>query len=304
MRWNVHFCIIASLCVGLTACVSGPRDPARVDYRNGFGFNNTSRSSAVSSNCTGGYVVMNGDTLSEIAELCGLPMTELARANGLNAPYTLARGQSLRMPHPPVHVVQRGENLYRISLRYAVTINELASFNGLRAPYELNVGQQIRLPNGANSLAYASNASSSGPSNTSESSSSPAQAPSEGAPSFSWPLQGRVISNFGRKPEGGRNDGINIEAREGAEVHAAAAGRVIYVGSEIAGYGRLVLIQHSNGYVSAYAHNSQFLVSEGEQVTEGQVISRVGSSGTVNSPQLHFEIHRGDNPEDPMRHLR
>ena len=121
---------------------------------------------------------------------------------------------------------------------------------------------------------------------------------------FDWPIRGSILSNFGRKPDGGRNDGINIEARAGAQVHASAPGQVVYAGSELAGYGQLILLRHEGGFVTAYAHNSRLLVREGDQVARGQVIAEAGSSGTVDVAQVHFEIRRGVNPEDPMRYLR
>lgn len=224
-------------------------------------------------------------------------MRVLADANGLRAPYTVHRGQNLSMPRPAVHIVQRGENLYRIGLRYNISFAELADLNRIRAPYELNVGQEIALPGGASSGSrdvYVESV----PTDTYRA------PPAAGAPRFDWPIRGRVISGFGRKPEGGRNDGINIEAQSGAEVHAAASGQVVYAGSELAGYGRLVLLRHSGGFVTAYAHNSRLMVSEGDRVERGQSIAQVGSSGTVDSSQVHFEIRRGVNPEDPMRYLR
>jgi len=128
--------------------------------------------------------------------------------------------------------------------------------------------------------------------------------PAAGAPRFDWPVRGDVISSFGRNSSGGRNDGINIRVNEGTDVRAAAAGQVVYAGSELDGYGQLVLIRHANGYVTAYAHNSRLLVRESDQVERGQVIAQAGSTGTVDSPQVHFEIRRGVSPENPMNHLR
>lgn len=298
MRLSTVICLVAALCVGLSACASTPRDPARVDYR---GFNGSGPSRAYSASCNGSYTVRAGDTLSEIAQRCGVEMRDLASANSLRSPYTLRAGQTLSMPQPPVHVVQRGENLYRIGLRYDIPYQQLASHNGLRAPYELEVGQTIRLPHGASVASSSSRPSASAPSRSSPSRSEP---PAAGAPRFDWPVRGTILSGFGRKPDGGRNDGINIETRPGAEVRASASGQVVYAGSELAGYGQLVLVRHSGGYVTAYAHNSRLLVREGDQVERGQVIAHAGSSGTVDSTQVHFEIRRGVNPEDPMRHLR
>ncbi len=316
MRWNVLICVMAALGAGLAGCSSTPREPARVDYRNVPTYSG-SAGRAASMSCSGGsYTVRSGDTLSEIAESCGVEMAALASANGLSRPYTLRPGQTLSMPQAAVHVVQRGENLYRIGLRYDIPFQQLASHNGIPAPYELEVGQSIRLPRGASVASAAPTRRTSAPATTSRRptptptrTSAPAAQPTaqpaaNTAVSFDWPIRGEVLSSFGRKPDGSRNDGINIAARTGDEVRAAAAGQVVYAGSELAGYGQLVLLRHDGGFVTAYAHNSRLMVREGDQVTRGQVIAAAGSSGTVEVAQVHFEIRRGVNPEDPMRHLR
>ena len=120
------------------------------------------------------------------------------------------------------------------------------------------------------------------------------------AAEFRWPARGRVITGFGA---GGGNEGINIAVPEGTPVKSAESGTVAYAGSEVKGYGNLVLIRHDNGYVSAYAHNGEVKVKRGEKVGRGQVIAKSGQTGNVTSPQLHFEIRKGSTPVDPMTHL-
>jgi murein DD-endopeptidase MepM/ murein hydrolase activator NlpD len=117
---------------------------------------------------------------------------------------------------------------------------------------------------------------------------------------FRWPARGRVIAGFGSN---GGNEGINIAVPEGTPVKATEAGTVTYAGSEVKGYGNLVLIRHENGYISAYAHNGELSVKRGERVKRGQVIARSGQTGNVTSPQLHFEIRKGQTPVDPIAHL-
>jgi murein DD-endopeptidase MepM/ murein hydrolase activator NlpD len=117
---------------------------------------------------------------------------------------------------------------------------------------------------------------------------------------FRWPARGRVISGFGGS---GSNEGINIAVPEGTPVKAAEAGTVAYAGSEVKGYGNLVLIRHENGFVSAYAHNGEIEVKRGQKVARGQVVAKSGQTGNVTSPQLHFEIRKGSTPVDPMPHL-
>jgi murein DD-endopeptidase MepM/ murein hydrolase activator NlpD len=123
------------------------------------------------------------------------------------------------------------------------------------------------------------------------------------APSFRWPVRGRVIQGFGPKGNGQQNDGINLAVPEGTSVKAAEDGVVAYAGNELKGYGNLVLVRHSNGFVTAYAHASEVAVKRGDPVKRGQIIAKAGQTGNVNSPQLHFEIRKGATPVDPSQYL-
>lgn len=125
--------------------------------------------------------------------------------------------------------------------------------------------------------------------------------PAGDKPDFRWPAKGRVISGFGSK--GGNGDGIAIAVPEGTPVKAAEGGTVAYAGEELKGYGKLVLVRHDNGYVSAYAHNGELNVRRGDKVARGQTIAKSGSSGNVTSPQLHFELRKGSTPVDPTKYL-
>jgi murein DD-endopeptidase MepM/ murein hydrolase activator NlpD len=127
-----------------------------------------------------------------------------------------------------------------------------------------------------------------------------AEEPAASGAEFRWPARGRVIAGYAGK---GGNEGINIAVPEGTPIKAAEGGVVAYAGSELKGYGNLVLIRHPNGYVSAYAHNGELNVKRGEQVKRGQVVAKSGQSGNVNSPQLHFELRKGSTPVDPMPYL-
>ena len=116
---------------------------------------------------------------------------------------------------------------------------------------------------------------------------------------FRWPLAGRVVSDFGVRGTGERNDGINISAQQGEPVRASASGIVSYCGNELKGYGNLVLIRHDDGYITAYAHVASFIVNRDDHVLAGQVIAYAGATGDVDSPQLHFEIRQGVHAVDP-----
>ncbi len=123
------------------------------------------------------------------------------------------------------------------------------------------------------------------------------------APKLLWPVQGKVISNFGANASGERNDGINILTARGTPVHAAATGTVAYVGDELKNYGKLVLIRHEDGYVTAYAHSDAVTVSVGDKVVRGEIIGYAGATGDVSEPQLHFELRLGTKPLDPKSYL-
>ena len=127
--------------------------------------------------------------------------------------------------------------------------------------------------------------------------------PPRAGKTFLWPLRGRVISTYGEQGQGLHNDGINIAAPRGTSIHAAENGVVAYAGNEIRGFGNLLLIRHAGGYITAYAHADVLLVKRGDTVHRGQVIARVGATGSVTEPQLHFEIREGSQAVDPQRFL-
>jgi murein DD-endopeptidase MepM/ murein hydrolase activator NlpD len=135
----------------------------------------------------------------------------------------------------------------------------------------------------------------------------PPPAPAEIEPGrggrFLWPVRGAVVSDFGSKPGGLQNDGINIAAPRGTAIRAAEAGVVVYAGNELRGFGNLLLVKHRDGWVTAYAHAEELLVRRGEQVKRGQVIAKVGATGNVSSPQLHFEVRKGSRPLNPRDYL-
>ena len=127
--------------------------------------------------------------------------------------------------------------------------------------------------------------------------------PPRGSGKFLWPVNGKLVSLFGVKEGGQHNDGINIAAPLGTPVHAADNGVVAYAGNELRGFGNLLLIRHADGWVSAYAHCDALLVKRGDEVKRGQVIARVGQTGAVSSPQLHFELRKAGTAVDPTSEL-
>lgn len=227
-----------------------------------------------------------------------------------------------------VHVVAPGETLHSIARLYHKPVLELAKANNIPPDTQLRIGARIVIP-GARSATLpppaAPRAEVLGPPPMSQNfatADSPhsARVVSPAAPAgqegplkaaepagalatFRWPVRGRVIAGFGPQPSGLQNDGINLAVPEGTAVKAADDGVVAYAGNELKGYGNLVLVRHSNGFVTAYAHASELLVKKGDIVKRGQVIAKSGQTGTVTSPQLHFEIRKGSVPVDPAQYL-
>ena len=130
-----------------------------------------------------------------------------------------------------------------------------------------------------------------------------ADAGSASGTEFRWPVRGRIIAGFGAKPNGEKNDGINLAVPEGTAVKAAEAGTVIYAGNELEGYGNLVLVRHADGWVSAYANNKDISVKRGDKVRRGEILAHAGMTGAVSSPQVHFELRKGAKPVNPLDYL-
>ena len=237
------------------------------------------------------------------------------------------------------YVVQPGDTVAGVGRRFGVRAQTIIELNGLTPQGGVRAGQALTLPSSARdrgSDPYATGPAPSGMSRSQDEGSAPAPvaapappvrtaAPSpqtatpaatpaavatRGRGRFIWPLRGEILSRFGSAGTGLRNDGINIAAPEGTSVKAAAAGEVVYAGSVIQAFGNMVLIKHPDGWVTAYGHLGRIDVRMRDQVTQGQIIGAVGSSGGVPTPQLHFEIRFAPSarekaaPVDPMPILR
>ncbi len=231
--------------------------------------------------------VRKGDTVYGLARRHGVDPKNLIRANALQSPYILVPGQKLSLGAPRTHTVKRGETGYRIAARYDVGMAELMRLNRIKAPYRLQAGQKLVIPPQESAAAQPAVLS----------------VPARTGSHFSWPAYGAVISRFGVKQGGYRNDGINIRVRPGTKVKAAEAGVVVYAGNRIKGFGNLLLIRHDGGWITTYGHNADLLVSRGDTVKRGQEIATAGQSGNVSEPQIHFEIRKGITARDPLRYL-
>jgi len=242
-----------------------------------------------------------------------------------------ARSSVAREPAPDSYRVKRGDTLYSISFRYGLDYREVARWNRIDSRYFIYPGQVIKLkPASSHRQASAAGTKSTPSVPGSPSSSAPPRQATPSPPKsgsapaarqassrqgtsttssgssasgpvrWQWPHKGRIISRFG----GGNpaNKGLDIAGKKGEPVKAAASGEVVYAGNGLLGYGNLVILNHNQRYLSAYAHNSRIFVREGDKVKAGEKIAEIGSTGTTRT-MLHFEIRRDGNPVDPLRYL-
>jgi len=214
-----------------------------------------------------------------------------------------ACGPAIRSDHAPdrYHVVRSGETLYTIAWRYGRDYRDLARWNRLGDGSLIYPGQVIQLnpPSGARPAASGQQTAGAG-SRPSRAADPLPSIPAEPPPPWAWPTAGRVVVEFGGRP--GSGTGVLIDGRAGQPVRAAAAGRVVYSGGGLIGYGQLIIVKHNDTYLSAYGHNASLLVREGEAIGKGQRIATMGE-GPGREPRLHFEIRRNGKPVDPRQFL-
>lgn len=300
-----HFLFI--ILFALTAC--GSKGPAPVIN---YGLEGGASSAGV-------HTVASGDTLWSIAQRYRVDMKDIVFVNNLRAPYFLEIGDRLDLPPPLTYRVRVDDTLYDISRTFAISMTQLASQNNLRAPYRIRVGDTLKLPSVR--PVYHENPQITitrpaqkpvGPKIASRPVSkvqkslpvktkTPPRAQAGGK--FAWPVDGPIISTYGPKKDGLHNDGINIKAPKGAPVRAAENGVVVYADNQLQGFGNLVLVRHSDRWMTAYGHLDKVMIKRGETVRRGQTIGTVGRSGSVDTPQLHFETRRGTKALNPMLYL-
>ncbi len=241
----------------------------------------------------------------------------LSACSGGYAPVTeQSLGARSTTPAPERYTVRRGDTLYAIAWRYGLDYRAVARLNGIDNRYIIYPGQKLRLKS-SSSAAKASRAKNSSSASLSTQSSVAKTARPDNAGTGSsvdrsgklaptatvrwqWPVAGPLLARFssGSTP----NKGVDLAGAIGDPVRAAATGKVVYAGSGLLGYGNLVIVNHNEQYLSAYAHNSRIFVKEGDTVKAGDKIAEIGSTGT-SRPMLHFEIRRDGKPVDPLKYL-
>ncbi|WP_260927316.1 LysM peptidoglycan-binding domain-containing M23 family metallopeptidase [Novosphingobium sp. 9] len=243
------------------------------------------------------HIVTAGETLSGIARKAGLSQSLIAEANGIAAPYSVRVGQHLILPRSRTHVVAAGETTFSIAYDLAMPWEQIATANNLDPKAPPRVGQRLIIPTvmgkpmqpGASALPAVAAA--------------PIATPSPAKPStarFAWPLKGAIRRGY--SPSGSTHDGLDIAGAEGAPVRAAAAGTVVFAGAEdkYHQFGNLVVVDHGNGWATAYGFLQRVTVKQGETVRSGERVGIVGDTGLAKSTELHFEVRHDGKPVDPL----
>ena len=261
---------------------------------------------------TASYTVKPGDSLYSVAREHRVLFSELQRVNGIADPRKVKPGVVLKVPGAPA-----SPNIASSEPAPPPSLPNFAASGPQK--YGQATTTQSTVINREQRVASLSDKATDVVSDA-QPSSQPAPQPAQpkekvalaaptGTPNAAdsvklrWPASGKIIAGFGGRPDGTHNDGINVSVPLGTEVHAAEDGVVAYAGSELKGYGNLVLLRHDNGWVTAYAHNDELLVKRGDKVKRGQVIAKAGKTGSVDQPQVHFELRQGSRPVDPTPYL-
>ena len=245
------------------------------------------------------YIVKKGENLYLISKKFSISIDEIIKKNNIKSPFKIFPNQKLILPKKTIYTVIKGDTLYSISRKFNVDKYNLSKLNKLKTNNLIYVGQKLFIPNytrinkpkvdlDSEKISKKKNTKIYQKKNKTI---------------FMWPVRGKVILKYGMIKPGLHNDGINIAARKGADVVASRQGKIIYAGNEIPGYGNLILIKHDKKWVTAYAHLAEIIITKGAQVKKGEKIGSVGSSGRVNTSQLHFEIRKGKRALNPREYL-
>lgn len=242
--------------------------------------------------------VKKDDTLYSLARRYDTTVQELAEKNNIDDPTALKIGQDLRLPKA-VRVAS-----------YELDKQQMVQGGAKNIPSKTKTANKKTKLTTSSKQSIQKNAQASV--KTKKTYPKPTQKMKKldkpfvatGKVNFAWPVKGKVISSFGSKGGGVKNDGINIAAKKGTPIKSAEAGIVVYAGNELKGYGNLLLIRHEKNFMSAYAHADKLLVKTGDVVAKGDKIATVGTTGNVKQPQLHFEIRKKTKSVDPKKYLQ
>jgi murein DD-endopeptidase MepM/ murein hydrolase activator NlpD len=243
------------------------------------------------------HIVQSGETLGGIASRARVPRVLIAEANGLKPPYAVRAGQKLIIPRTRHHVVKKGETGLTIAYNLAVPWRDIAVANGIDPGAPVQAGQRLLIPT------IIEPAASPSPAPAAQAASTAPAGLAAARTDFRWPLSGTVRRGFSGRSQANYHDGIDIPAEAGTAVRAAAVGRVIFAGREPAQFGNMVVVDHGDGWHSAYAFLSRITVKDGDEISAGERVGLVGSTGRARGNELHFELRRNNRPIDPLTRL-
>jgi murein DD-endopeptidase MepM/ murein hydrolase activator NlpD len=256
---------------------------------------------------SGSHTVEDGETLYSLGRKYGVSPFVIADANGLSKDQSLTIGQTLKIPGASQKIAKKVEPTEEVIAKPEPVEEEVAAVE--KAPVNNLKEEQVKADTSGEEAigetpkkVAATPAAKKTAEKVEEKVAEASPAPSSGL-NLRWPVKGKVISNFGNKPNGLKNEGINIAVPEGTDIRAADGGVVAYAGNELKGYGNLVLIRHQGGYVTAYAHAKSLNVKRGDTVKRGDIIAKAGQTGAVSSPQVHFEVRKGATALDPLKYI-
>ncbi len=263
---------------------------------------------------SGKITVKNNDNIYDISMRYGLTPQSIIRDNNLKSPFKLSNGQEIKLTPNNYHIIKKGDNLFSLSQRYAVSQFQIANLNNLNDPFELTIGDKLLIPKN-NDFSVLEEFDSKKNNNINnkiiiipkneninkrKEVNKKLVEPNFSDNNFSWPLRGEIVNEFGPVAKGVHNDGVNISASQGTPVATTAPGEVVYIGKNLKSFGTLVLVKHEGRIISAYAHlQNNINISEGSNLKAGDIIGYVGSTGKVETPQLHFEVRKNRIPINP-----
>ena len=255
----------------------------------------------------GSYTVAAGDSLFAIAKKHSVKAADLQSINNITEPTKVRPGTVLKVPGNGAApaIPAAAEAPPAVAPAVPTKVAKTAAAAGSK-PTIINAATEPRPATEKTApdtrlAALGSNAPTQSDATAAAPKAEPAGAGATGK--FRWPVKGKVITSFGPRADNTHNDGINISVPAGTDVLAAEGGTVAYAGSELKGYGNLILVRHEGNWVSAYAHNDQLLVKRGDKVKRGQAIAKAGNTGSVDQPQVHFELRQGSKPIDPVPYM-
>lgn len=307
MPRHFYFLFALLLIVAVTGCSGGGIWSPDVDH-------NTAKARSAQYR-----TVVRGDTLFGIAWDIGVDFRTLAKWNGIKPPYVIKPGQHLRITAPTkraaknqrknklirgsattTYRVKKGDTVYSIARKTGTRPSQLIRWNKLRKPYTIRTGQRLKISKlSSRSQRQGAVRSKNRRATTHRARTISVTTRPKSVGRWVWPAKGKILRRF---TQNGTNKGLDIGGRAGTAILAAAGGRVVYQGSGLRGYGKLIIIKHNSDYLSAYAHSESILVKEGSRVKRGQRIATMGKTGT-SRVKLHFEIRLRGNPVNPLHYL-